>query len=368
MAKPELAGQNVQCPTCGQTFQVPVAVAAPQQPKSFQVACACGRTYQVQPAMAGRPVRCQSCGQKFVVPQPPGARPQTAAAPVVQRPDPLADPLGDLGDLSSFGDPLGGTVPAAGLPSQSLPTSYAPAGGVARPKTKRRAVNNSKVISIIVSVLVVLAILGIAVGTFVFFPFGRGYATPEAVWQAYKKAAENEDWRTLYNTLTPQTRDRMLGGLVLMAQMVGANDERVAAIAEKHGLNTSAPDAGGIGQMFSQMNQLDSLGNEIKNKQAFFVDMMKYFAEKGEEMREKMGGRQQMTMMNASQELKDVVIEGDSARGMQTVSLSGNTVEVPIEFRKIDGGWLIHQPSFQEAANRPPADNDPFGGPAPGSD
>jgi hypothetical protein len=96
--------------------------------------------------------------------------------------------------------------------------------------------------------------------------------------------------------------------------------------------------------------------------------MMKYFAEKGEEMREKMGGRQQMTMMNASQELKDVVIEGDSARGMQTVSLSGNTVEVPIEFRKIDGGWLIHQPSFQEAANRPPADNDPFGGPAPGSD
>ena len=90
MAKIELAGQTVKCPTCGQAFQVPNPAAAANQ-STFQVACQCGRTYQVQATMAGRSVRCKACSQQFVVPPAPATIRQTTASPVVPTPDPLGN-------------------------------------------------------------------------------------------------------------------------------------------------------------------------------------------------------------------------------------------------------------------------------------
>lgn len=355
MAKLELAGQTVKCPTCGQAFQVPNPDSVANQ-STFQVACTCGRTYQVHTTMAGRPVRCQACSQQFVVPQAPGAMRQASIAPVTPTPDPLANtgPLDDLGDLSSFG----GEMPAAHFPPQA---PAAAASGTRRATVRRsrkkQAANKTLIVSIVFGSLAVLAIVGIAVGTFVFFPFGSRYATPEAVWEAQKKATEGQDWKTLYNTLTPETRDRMVAGFAFMAQMVAGTDEGMAAIVKKHGLESrsSVPDESspaGLGQMFTKMQeQIETAAASIKDKESFFVDVMDYFAEKGEEMQRKMGN-QQMTMMTASQELSDVVIDGDNARGTQTISAMGNTRNVPIEFRRIDDSWLIHQPGIQEMSNR----------------
>jgi len=371
MAKPELAGKAVTCPTCSQMFQVPrAAVPAPSQ-STFQVACPCGRTYQVPLAMAGRPVQCKACGQQFVVPQAPAAMRQ-AATRVAPTPDPLASagPLDNLGDLSSFGGSYGASMPAANFPAQSPASApYGAHGAIVRPARKKQGGNKTKIVSIVLGSLVTLAILGIAVGTFVFFPFSTRYATPEAVWEAQKKATENQDWKTLYNTLTPETRDRMASGIAFIALMAGGADESMAAIVKKHGLKsqTTATDTSspaGLTQMFSQLQQqMESAADSIEDKESFFVDVMAYFAEKGEEMQGQMGN-QQMTMMTASQELKDVVIDGDRARGTQTISVMGNTVNVPIEFRQIDGSWLIHQPSMQEMMAQASTSSSLFGGAA----
>jgi hypothetical protein len=55
-------------------------------------------------------------------------------------------------------------------------------------------------------------------------------------------------------------------------------------------------------------------------------------------------------MKNIPQELKDVVIEGDRARGTQTIELIGRTIDSPIEFRKVNGGWRIHAATGMGAA------------------
>lgn len=293
---------------------------------------------------------------------------QTPAAPDTPTPDPLADagPLDNLGDLSSFdGDPLGGSMPAASLPNQALPSAaHGAPGAIARSKPKKQTVNKIKVVSIVLGSLVVLAIIGIAAVTL--FSSGPSYRTPEAAWKAQKNAVEKRDWETLYYTLSPDTRERTVAGVAFMAQMVASGDEGMAAIMEKHGVESasSTPDESspaGLGQLFSQMQQqMETAADSIEDKEAFFVDVMDYFTEKGEEMQGQMG-TQQMAMMNASQELKDVVIDGDSARGMQTMSIMDNTIDVPIEFRRIDGSWFIHQPSLQEMVDRSPTTGSPFG-------
>lgn len=367
MAKPELAGRTVKCPTCGQSFQVPKPASTVSQ-STFQVACQCGRTYQVQPTMVGRPVRCKACGQQFVVPQAPSATPQSPTGPTTPTVDPLAvGPLDDLGDLSSFDDPLGGPIPATN-PSANQAMHSAPLSmpsAVAQPKAKKSSGSQVKVVSIVLGSLVVVAIIGIAVGTFVFFPSQTKYKTPQAVWEAQKKATEDQDWRTLYRTLTPDTRDRMVGGIAFMSQMVAATDDDMAAIVEKHGVGTqaAAPDTSspeGIGEMFAQMQQqIESSAASIKDKESFFVDVMTYFTENGEEMQ---GANQQLSMLNTSQALKDVVIDGDNARGMQTINVMGSTIDIPIEFRRIDDSWLIHQLSAQEMMNQAASGGLPFGG------
>lgn len=289
---------------------------------------------------------------------------QAPAAPDTATPDPLADagPLDNLGDLSSFdGDPLAGAMPADSLANQALPSTARGA-----PKPEKQAVNKIKIVSIALGSLVVIAIIGIA-AVALFFPSEPKYERPEAVWEAQKNAAENKDWKTMYRTLCPDTRKRTVAGIALMAQMVGSGDEGMAAIMKKHGVESSsfAPDTSspeGLGQLFSQMQQqMENAADAIENKEAFFVDVMEYFTEQGEGKQAR-ACTQQMEMVNAPQELKDVVIDGDSARGMQVISVMGNNVDIPIEFRRIDGGWFIHQPSLQEMANRGATAGSPFVG------
>jgi DNA-directed RNA polymerase subunit RPC12/RpoP len=346
MAKDELAGQSVKCPKCGGALRIPRATS-PSTPATFAVACPCGRTYQVQPSMAGRPVKCNACGQQFVIPQAPAAIRTSPAPAFIPTSQPLqgAGPLDNLGDMSSFGSPTLGTSAA---PNVVLPqTAYGMPGPTARPKTKKRAISKSALVSIGIGSIVLFAIVGIAIATFMFFPFSARYSTPEAVWDAQKKATASKDWKTLYNTFTPESQEQLVGGVALIAQLLATRDEGMTALMKKHGvesatsaLNPSSP--GGFAQVLGQMQeQMKKASNSIKNKQAFFVDVMEYFADKGEEFQNQMGG-QKAAMIPESLALKDVVIEGDAARGTQTINLMGRSMEMPVAFRKIDGSWLIH--------------------------
>ena len=134
MAKAELAGKRLTCPSCGQ----PLLVPNPQGPTSkIRVACQCGQAFQAKAELAGKRVKCPSCGQPLAIPAAPsvaspGSDPLglevTTADPLASGPDPFVggatphDPLAlghPEGDL--FGDgpaaPVGQFNAATGSPT-----------------------------------------------------------------------------------------------------------------------------------------------------------------------------------------------------------------------------------------------------------
>jgi hypothetical protein len=295
--------------------------------------------------MAGQPVRCKACGSQFVVPPAPGTvRPGMPAQAPVSAPlgGSALDNLGNLGDLSAFASPTTSNYASA-------PAAYMTAAPAARKTRKKMAIKKSTLVTIGLSALVVVAIIGIGIAGFVFFPYlpiGFGYSSPQAVWEAQKKAMEDRDWKTLYHTVTAETSDQMVGGIALVVQMMGAMDTEMAAIRDKHGLASNAPatptSPADFASFVTQMEQqAKSAASSISDKEGFFVEVMDFLIKKGESMQQKLGN-ESMMMKNIPQELKDVVIEGDRARGKQTVSVMGRTLEVPVEFRKVNGGWRIH--------------------------
>lgn len=359
MAQDDLAGKRVTCLSCGQPFQVPRPV--PQtSPATIDVACLCGRTYKVPATMSGRRVQCNACQQQFSIPRAPGAgrpaAPAPASAPVAPGPldfGPLgAGPLDNFGDLSNFGNttalPQLGPTPSHYLaPAYPAPTYSAPmTAPLAR--SKRRPTNMKVLLSVAASVLVVLTIVGIGLASWTFLPPLLGkYVSPHQVWNAHNNAVKSRDWKTVYKTITPESRDYIVGTLTFLAPIVATQDEKMAALVKKYGLQPMTFEHAAVTARanFTQGMQLEqhmsSAGNSIQDKQAFFVETLNQLGRIADERREQFGGKDFAFAMEGM-ELKDVVIEGDQARGKQRVQRSGRTLEVPIYFRRVDGSWLIH--------------------------
>jgi hypothetical protein len=214
----------------------------------------------------------------------------------------------------------------------------------ARPKKKRPAITKKTILVIAMSSLVVLTVAGIGTAAFLFLPLGFGYRSPQAVWEAQKKALADRDWKTLYNTMTPETQDQVVGGLAFMVSMAGTVDARLTEIRKTHGIeDTSAPsNPSGFADALQKMqSDMSAAATTIKDKPGFFRDVMDYFQEKGDEFNKQLGTAEVRKAMEAAT-LKDVVIEGDSARGTQSIQVMGGTLSLPVAFRKVGGGWRIH--------------------------
>lgn len=352
-AKPELAGKAVRCPTCGQSFQVP-AQASPQK---VIAECSCGKKYKVKPDLCGKRVRCRACGSQFTVPMPstPDVPPDV--------PDPLAEPgpLDGLGDFSDASDPLGGSLPAADPLAGASKTRTLPSRSAVPTRRKPSAKLNRKLImSVGLGGAVTVAIVLILMLGFLWLPDAK-YETPEAVFEAQKQAHADKDWKTLYGTLTTESQDMLAGSLVVASQFGAAGDTELASLLKKHGIDSAPapaqpPPMSGLADFSAFAEQMQErmgkAADSIEDKEAFFIDIMEYFDTKGEELRQQMGASSNqmagMTDMAASSQLKDVTVDGDKARGTQSVAIAGQTFDVPIEFRHVAGSWLIHMPSMNE--------------------
>ena len=53
--------------------------------------------------------------------------------------------------------------------------------------------------------------------------------------------------------------------------------------------------------------------------------------------------REKVEQARKNAKLVDVQIDGDTAQGQEVMSFGGNEVKTPIEFRKIDGSWLLYK-------------------------
>lgn len=348
MAELRLAGKSVRCPSCGQSFQVP----KPAPPPISKVACPCGKVYSVQPALYGRPVRCQACGRQFVVPKP---RMPGEAAPV-QTPVAAADPLGSFDPLGASG-PLGYSDPLAGLGDTSswgIPASTqmsapmaAPSYAIPQPKRKAKSRINPRMLGLIgLGTLSTAAIVAIAIAAFIWWPFSRSYASPQAVFDAHTQAALDHDWKTLFDTLTPDSQSKIVGMLVFLLRNMGQGDADVKALLDRHGIAsetaTPANPQDFLQAMTQMQQQMENAASEVTNKRAFFVDALSQMEAEQEEMREQFGGGKNPFGTDGQRpELKDVVIEGDRATGKQSMELLGRQIDRPVHFQKIDGGWRV---------------------------
>lgn len=358
MAKDELAGRLVRCPKCGKNFLVPTAAKAASQPVStatYQVACACGRTYQVQPSMAGRKVQCNACHCQFIVPHPPGSQ-RRAVAASQPAPDPFAGlgPLDNLGDLSGFGDPLGGTFPPTNTAqAPTYGSSYGMSATTSGTKKKKRPINKKTIQLIVLGAVSAVAILSIGFAAFTVYPMFAGYRSPQAVWEANRKAMMNEDWKTMYDTMAPTAQEQMVGGVTMLNQMVANQDPKLAEILKRHGVEPAAqPDMStfeGFAAFEKSGEKMKQTASGIKDKRGYFVEIMKYFSERGQEQIKAMGKEDLAKKLKAEMKsaleaatLKDVEINGDQARGKQTMTANGRTIETPIVFERVEGSWRMH--------------------------
>jgi hypothetical protein len=274
-----------------------------------------------------------------------------------------AGPLDNLGDLSSFGPLSGGLPPppspAAGPFAYPNMGSSAPAGfpGLGSPASRKRGkpIDVKLLLGISAAVLVCLAIVGIGVAAYRFWPagfrlgslVGLGHSTPHAAFEALKQAQINRNWGGMYDVLTPDSRDRLVSGFAMIAQMAAASDSQVSAILSKYGVAPPAEipkptSPGDFARLMAEMQQNMKKSVEgVRDKRGFFVELMNYFQTRAE-VKKKLDSEDLERLANA--ELTDLTIEGDTARGKQTSTLTGRTSTSSVEFRRVNGGWLIHLP------------------------
>ena len=88
------------------------------------------------------------------------------------------------------------------------------------------------------------------------------YSSPQAVYDAYRRAQDKHDWRTAFCCLTPHGKDiAMLEGFMICT--LHRSDERVEAILKKHAIEFAAVEA----DLQRLTKQKDVDGGEVADKQ-----------------------------------------------------------------------------------------------------
>jgi len=189
---------------------------------------------------------------------------------------------------------------------------------------------------------------------------GGGHDSPQAAFDAMKAAADKKDWKGLCQCMTPDSRDAMAGGMVVAGTvmkatgvfaMMGGGEkaeetkaalERIDEVLKKHGVDEDAlekvretmrgSEPKDPGNNFAVLKEFAAL---IEDKPTFIGDMFVAL----EEMNP---GESPMSFRNAT--LRDVKIDGDTATGTNARTVKGTKKNEPINFKKIDGGWLVDIP------------------------
>ena len=208
------------------------------------------------------------------------------------------------------------------------------------------------------------SILGIALASMAGCGGRTTYSTPQEAFDAHQKATAAKDWKTVLATLTPESRDAMVGMMAMAAVNTSAGDEQIAAVLKKHGVSaeqfrTTPGDFKGsnFADMMKRMKEKqEHLVAAISDKPQFYADVMEQFDRLGQEMVKKMGpSAADLTKANAEAKLVGVEINGDAASGKQSLSMGGKTMELPVQFKKVDGCWLLDFTARTAGAGNPAA-------------
>lgn len=164
-----------------------------------------------------------------------------------------------------------------------------------------------------------------------------GFETPEAAFAAFQTAAEENDFHGAVAALTPESQQAMAGSLVFALSMIAAfdpdNGEALTKLLEKHGITKEKQQAGpppGLSPDAGPAVMMRALGSTTNDPAAFVEAALKWMSESDQ------GGTSEF----AGGTLGSVTVTDNQASAMLTMAEG----DKPIEFRRVEGGWLVHLP------------------------
>jgi hypothetical protein len=188
---------------------------------------------------------------------------------------------------------------------------------------------------------------------------GKVYKTPQEAFNALKEAAKNEDWKTICTIVTDDSLSMMAAGgavgAVFMKGFIEAfakdkKDDKVEKIVKdlnaalnKHGLTDEVLKGFNLKALFDPKTGKDpaatkkilaGVAGKIKDRCAFLADLFKALPSEG--------GSPLAPLATA--QVKNIKVDGDTAKGVLITSKGGKEKEQPIEFRKVGGSWKVEMP------------------------
>jgi len=172
------------------------------------------------------------------------------------------------------------------------------------------------------------------------------YETPQAAFDAFKKATKDDDWKVAAALMSPESQSMIAAGFTIGASFMTMADEEkgkeLKKLLAKHGVDLEAePEPG------DEPAGPEALTAPIKDLPAFIGEIVAWMD------KQKDGADKGFPEMG---ELGEVSVDGESA----TASVSTERGPQPIEFRRVNGSWLIHlpMPKRPQAGDLPKFDPD----------
>jgi hypothetical protein len=199
----------------------------------------------------------------------------------------------------------------------------------------------------------------------------KKYDTPQAVFDAFKTAIANNDWKAVYHTVTPESGNALVAGLIVQGYQVqafAAKDKtgKLAELAKpfekafaRHSLSQEVIEKAlkAIGKPKTTeegQTALLKVAGLVKDRGAFLGDVMPLLTK---------GKKDLATAAKAT--LEDVKITGDKATGTVVTSVGGKDKREPLAFKKVGGGWRVEMPLSGGSRPAPKPADRPVPPPAP---
>jgi hypothetical protein len=161
----------------------------------------------------------------------------------------------------------------------------------------------------------------------------RKFDTPEAAFNAFQEAAKSEDWQAAARCLTLESQEMMADGLIFAASFATLGnkekEKELDDLLKRHKIDINAEPKESADK---DPTAMPSFVADVENKPALIEDLFAWL----EKNSSGKGGPNFEV-----KKLGEVKIDGDQAASM--AETDGG--DKPVEFRRVDGGWLVHLPS-----------------------
>ncbi len=155
------------------------------------------------------------------------------------------------------------------------------------------------------------------------------FDTPKAAFDAFVQASKAGEWPKVINVLSQESQTMFTASMVMDASFSTtdkAKQESLDQLLKKHGIDVNAePEPG------DENAGPESLIKSVKDLPALVSELSKWMSENADDS--------DSGFMEVG-ELGEVTIDGDIA----TAQVDSERGMRPIEFRKVDGSWVVHLP------------------------